>query len=53
MNVCVLVTRPKNQAEVLCRLLEQAGCLSRRLPVIEIEALQQPKNTFFLEKVAG
>ncbi|HHZ71226.1 MAG TPA: uroporphyrinogen-III synthase [Methylococcaceae bacterium] len=53
MNVCVLVTRPKNQAEVLCRLLEQAGCLSMRLPVIEIEALQQSKNTFFLDKVAG
>jgi len=49
----VLVTRPKNQAEVLCRLLEQAGCLSMRLPVIEIEALQQSKNTFFLDKVAG
>jgi uroporphyrinogen-III synthase len=52
MSVCVLVTRPKNQAEVLCRLLAQAGYLSRRIPVIEIEALQQSKDTFFLDKVA-
>jgi uroporphyrinogen-III synthase len=35
-GVGVLVTRPEQQATPLCRLLESAGALALRLPVIEI-----------------
>jgi len=36
-GVGVLVTRPEQQATPLCRLLESAGALVRRLPVIDIQ----------------
>jgi uroporphyrinogen-III synthase len=35
-GVGVLVTRPEHQATPLCRLLESAGALALRLPVIDI-----------------
>jgi len=37
-GVGVLVTRPEQQATPLCRLLESAGALALRLPVIEIRS---------------
>ena len=36
----VLVTRPVEQAEVLCRLIEDAGGKAIRLPLLEIESAQ-------------
>jgi uroporphyrinogen-III synthase len=38
-GVGVLVTRPEQQATPLCRLLESAGALALRLPVIEIRPM--------------
>jgi len=52
VNVCVLVTRPEDQADSLCSLLEQEGCVSVRFPVITIEALQGTGGAVFLAKVA-
>lgn len=50
VNVCVLVTRPEDQADSLCSLLEQEGCSSVRFPVIAIEALQGTGGLVFLAK---
>ena len=39
-NVTVLVTRPVHQAEDFCGLVEEAGGVALRFPVIEIQALE-------------
>ena len=39
----VLVTRPALQADGLCQLIEQAGGLAHRLPVLEIRAKRDPE----------
>jgi uroporphyrinogen-III synthase len=44
-GVGVLVTRPEQQATPLCRLLESAGALALRLPVIEIRPAADPSGT--------
>ncbi len=38
-GVGVLVTRPEQQAEELCRLLEAHGAVTRRLPALQISAV--------------
>ncbi len=47
-GVGVLVTRPAAQAEGLCRLIEQAGGIAYRLPVLEI---REPKDTGPLQMI--
>lgn len=44
-GVGVLVTRPEQQAMPLCRLLEVQGASTWRLPVIEIQALGNRRET--------
>lgn len=46
-GLCILVTRPRHQAEGLCRLIEQAGGQVYRFPVLEIvpsQKLEQAGN---------
>jgi uroporphyrinogen-III synthase len=43
-GVGVLVTRPEQQATPLCRLLESAGALALRLPVIDIRPAADPSG---------
>ena len=45
-NIKILVTRPKEQANVLCQMIEIAGGKAVRLPVIEIVAIEN--NTALL-----
>jgi uroporphyrinogen-III synthase len=44
-GVGVLVTRPEQQATPLCRLLESAGALALRLPVIDIRSAMGTSGT--------
>src|SRR5271165_1783113 len=44
-GVGVLVTRPEQQAMPLCRLLENQGASTLRLPAIEIKALGNRRET--------
>lgn len=41
-GLCVLVTRPADQSEALCRLLEAQGAQVARLPLQAIESARQP-----------
>jgi uroporphyrinogen-III synthase len=46
----ILVTRPRDQSEALCRLIEQSGGLPLRFPTLEIQALPMSTTaTFSLE----
>ena len=44
-GVGVLVTRPEQQATPLCRLLESAGALALRLPVVDIRPAADTSGT--------
>src|SRR5699024_5810893 len=41
-DVHVLVTRPAHQANNLCRLLEDAGAVALRLPLLRIDPPRDP-----------
>ena len=52
-GLTVVVTRPDRQAVSLCRLLENRGAVTLRLPVVDIEAVSMTPDMLTLLRTAG